>query len=472
MNQLAVCALLGAAAFAQEPAPQAATTGSVRRPSDERGMQPPLPGPDFHRERRQALMGAVGEGVILVRGAGLIETYERFKQAHSFLYLTGVRDPDCELLLVPRTGEEILIVPPVNPMWDRWEGRGVEPGEKGQQQTGVARVVPGRSPALVRELKAALERCGDIKVVYCEFQPEEKGAASQDQLMRAQAQWRNDPFDGRRDRNHHLRESLGAVVPEATVENLSPLLNRLRTIKQPAEQELLGYAARLAALGIAEAMKACVPGQREYELAAVAEYAFKRHGAQGIGYMPIVGSGPNGCVLHHWRNDRVMRDGELVVMDFAPDVGGWVADVTRTFPVNGKFTDKQRKLVQDVWDAQQAILAAIRPGVSMGKLSQVGSRLLAERGYKPGVHILHGPCHHLGMAVHDVSAGGDRLEEGMYITVEPGAYLVEQDVGCRIEDCVLVTKDGCRVLSEGCPSRPEEKYGVASARLAQLKVGL
>ena len=466
-----------------KPTPTESTQGSDKAhgsaqasetfaPHGARGLTSPLPGKAFHRERRATLMKRVGGGVILVRGAANVETYYRFHQSHNFFYLTGVEEPDCELILIPETGEEILIVPPRNPFFERWEGVGVLPGAKGVAQTGIARVIPGSSRTLIRELKDALARCGEQKTIWVEFEPEEKGAASRDNLVRAHARWARDPLDGRKGRNEHARQALAKHFEDAKIENLSPELDAMRTIKQAAERALLEYSARLACLGIAEAMKACRAGQREYELAAVAEYAFKRHGAQSIGYMAIVGSGPNGCVLHHWRNRRKMKAGELVVMDFAPSVNGYVADVTRTFPVGGKFNAETRKLVQDVHDAQQAIIAAIKPGVSLSKLSRIGSRLLVARGYKPGIHILHGPCHHLGMAVHDVSRNGRVLREGMYITVEPGAYLTKKGMGCRIEDCILVTKDGCEVLSKGCPSTPDEIEALMrSAGLSEVPTG-
>ncbi len=467
-TKLLFCAVfvLGGAIAAQQVAP----VQVVPKPQDDNvGRSIDAPSVSFHRERRQELMRRIGSGVIVVRSAAAIESYERFHQSHNFLYLTGIEEADAALILIPQTQEEILVVPPPNRFKEQWDGPMLRPGEKGQEQTGIAAVVPGSARTLVQRLQEALERCGDDKSLWCEHAPEERGAMSRDNLERYQEQWRRDPLDGRQDRNQHLVAALTKLVPEATIRDASPHLDAMRTIKQAEELRVLRYAAELACKGIAEAMKAVRPGQREYELAAVADYCFKRHGAQGIGYMPIVGSGPNGCVLHHWRNDRRMSTGELVVMDFAPSVHGYVADVTRTFPVGGKFSQAQRKLVQDVYDAQQAIFAELRPGVSLTKLSGIASKLLVERGYKPGVNILHGPCHHLGMAVHDVSQDGSILRPGMYITVEPGAYLVDEGMGCRIEDCVLVTEDGYELLSKGCPSTPDEiealmqKHGLAEA---------
>jgi Xaa-Pro aminopeptidase len=190
-------------------------------------------------------------------------------------------------------------------------------------------------------------------------------------------------------------------------------------------------------------------------------------GAGADAYGAIVGSGPNGCVLHYMANTRQARDGELVVMDYAPSVHGYCSDVTRTFPVNGKFTDEQRKLVQDVYDVQQALIAEVRPGTTLSHLSGLCSKLLRGKGYR----VDHGPCHHVGLAVHDV--GGDVLEPGMVFTVEPGAYLRDAGMGCRIEDVVLVTESGCVNLSAHVPATPDaiEKL-MREPGVQQLRVGV
>ncbi|MEZ5987555.1 MAG: Xaa-Pro peptidase family protein [Planctomycetota bacterium] len=448
----ALCALLAAPALAGQ---QAAS------PTKVAGARPPELGKEFHAGRRKQLMKEIGGGVILLRGGPETRSNTPFVQEHNFYYLTGVRDPGCELLLIPATGEEILFVPPYNRMKAQWDGDTLRAGEEGVERTGIARVEASTTmqegSTWFAEVAKALERCGDRKELWIVEAPEEHSASSPDYTGGYVRRQKRDLLDGRGDRADAFKAALERRFGEqAEVKDLTRTLYAMRTIKTPEEVQLLGYTARVACTGIAEAIKAAEEGQQEHELASIADYTFRRHGAQAIGYSPIVGSGPNGCVLHYWRNDRVMKDGDLVVMDFAPEINGYTADVTRTFPVGGKFTKAGRKLVQDVWDAQQAIIAAVKPGASFGDLSRIGSQLLVERGYKPGVHILHGPCHHLGMAVHDPSGGARRLEAGMYITVEPGAYLVEEGMGCRIEDCVLVTEDGCEVLSKGCPSHPDE----------------
>jgi Xaa-Pro aminopeptidase len=155
-------------------------------------------------------------------------------------------------------------------------------------------------------------------------------------------------------------------------------------------------------------------------------------------------------VLHYMKNERLIRDGDLIVMDYAPTVRGYASDVTRTFPANGHFSKEQRQLVQDICDIQQALIADVKPGAKLSQLGGKCTQLLTAKGYR----VDHGPCHHVGLAVHDL--GGDELVPGMVITVEPGAYLRDQGMGCRIEDTVLVTKDGCEVLSKAVPRSPDD----------------
>lgn len=468
--------LLSAAVFAAQIPAQAGEATRPYFPGGEIARVPPKPPKAHFAALRKELRDRLKDGVILVRGAITRTDYLAFRQNQSFYYLTGINEPNCDLVMIPKTGEEILLVPPVNRFIEEWEGKGLRPGKEGVEETGIAEVRPGggRGKVVIRVLREALARCGPKKRIWVEFAPEAIGPEGQDQLRRAIGRWQSDPLDGRRHRNQALVEALRREFEGVEVSDMTDDLNEMRMIKRPGEIPVLEFAARLACIGIAEAMKACRPGQKEWEVGAVADYVFRRYGAWGQAYQPIVGSGPNGCVLHHWRMNRTIRKGDLIVMDFAPIVNGYAADVTRTFPVGGKFSKKERKLVLDVWNAQQAILEAIKPGVSLRELARIGNRYLIERGYKPGVHIKHGPSHFLGMAVHDVSSARARgvLRPGMYITVEPGAYLVEEGMGCRIEDDVLVTEDGYRILSVGCPSHPDEIEALMKkAGLARVPTG-
>jgi len=195
-------------------------------------------------------------------------------------------------------------------------------------------------------------------------------------------------------------------------------------------------------------MRSAAPGAYEYELAARAQFEFLRLGAAGYAFHPIVGSGPNSCVLHYSRNRRKMMPGEMVVIDFGPDYGYYAADVTRSFPVSGRFGAEQAKVYRAVLEAQEAALAKVRPGATFREVEEAAGEALDRHGY--GGRAPHRFVHHVGMAVHDVGDGAP-LEPGVVIAVEPGVYLKEKNLGVRIEDTVLVTESGHEVLTSGAP---------------------
>jgi Xaa-Pro aminopeptidase len=264
-----------------------------------------------------------------------------------------------------------------------------------------------------------------------------------------------------------LRKNLETIFAGVTVKDLTPQLAKLRGTKTAGEIAVLRASARAAADGIGEAMRSTAPGRFEYELAAVARYVFSLRGGGPDAYGAIVGSAKNGCILHYMANTRRIEDGDLIVMDYAPTIHGYASDVTRTFPASGKFTAEQRKLVQDVYDIQQALLADVKPGAKLSDLGRKCQEMLKERGYRSD----HGPCHHVGLAVHD--PGPDVLAPGMVITVEPGAYLRDKGMGCRIEDTILVTEGGYETLSGHLPSQPDAVEALMQKRgVIGVPVGL
>ena len=369
----------------------------------------------------------------------------RFYQDHEFYYLSGVSEPNVALLLAPATGDDILFVPPFNRFTAQWDGERLAPGEEAARRTGFKTV--GNSRALERHLAEALKG-GAGTVVFTLLQPAPNMTATPASAMQAAEAQRQDPFDGRPARHEAFEQRLRERFAGIDVRDLSPWLDELRVVKTEAEIAAIRAASEIAAQGIAEAMKSAEPGIHEFQLAAAARYTFDRLGAGPDAYAAIVGAGPNGCVLHYSANTRKTEPDDLVVMDYAPTVNGYCADVTRTFPVSGKFTPEQRKLVQDVYEIQQELISHVKPGASLMRLHMLCSKRLTERGYQPA----HGPCHHVGLAVHDPSV--DVLKPGMVITVEPGAYLQDKGMGCRIEDTVLVTEDGCINLSGHLPADP------------------
>ncbi|MEZ6035923.1 MAG: M24 family peptidase [Planctomycetota bacterium] len=419
-----------------------------------------MPAPDKaeFRARREALAHAIAaehpdrEVMVLLRGAPKRSDMGVFVQSQDFLYLTGVAEPDVAMwLMVGMSGalaHDELLVPPHSPFAAKWDGSFLAPGEESANRTGFAEVGNVRSMAkrLTERLAAG---GGDAPLVVTATGAAAMIGSTPGKASQSAAEQQKDEFDGRESREERFVDWLRQQREGLEVEGIERYLTPLRAHKSVAELSLLRESAEIAAAGIAAAMRACEPGAYEFQLAAVARCVFSLHGCGPDAYAAIVGGGPNGCVLHYSACTRELLPTDLIVMDYAATLHGYCSDVTRTFPASGKFSPEQRKLVEDVHEIQQALLKMVRPGA---KLSQIGRRcgeLLREKGYR----VDHGPCHHVGLAVHDPSV--DLLEIGMVITVEPGAYLEKDGMGCRIEDTVLVTTDGCEILSKDVPSSPD-----------------
>jgi Xaa-Pro aminopeptidase len=262
---------------------------------------------------------------------------------------------------------------------------------------------------------------------------------------------------------------------------LDHLLHDMRLYKSPAELNLMRRSAEIAAQAHVRAMKVCKPGMMEYQLEAEFLHEFMLNGARSPAYTTIVGGGANGCILHYVDNDQPLKDGDLVLIDAGCELDFYASDITRTFPVSGTFSEPQRQLYQLVLDAQYAAIAEVKPGnhwndphvaavkvlteglLSLGLLDGELETLIEEEAYK--AFYMHRTGHWLGMDVHDVGEYkvGDEwrvLEPGMVMTVEPGLYIAPdcedvdpkwRGIGIRIEDDVIVTKQGCEVMTDGVP---------------------
>ena len=365
--------------------------------------------------RRAALLERLGNGVAVVTAAKLrsIEgDYPQdsdYRESNDFFYLTGLEAPGGRLVLVARTSgpdSTILYLPESGSGPASWTGGSLAPGPEVSRLTGIPDVRVSRSdstgPAVRRR----------------ELEP----------------------------------------IP---VHQVAAELAALRQIKDADEVGRLRRAVAITTEALLEAMAEAKPGMYEYELEAAIEYGFRRRGAERVGFPSIVGSGPNGTILHYDENRRRMEEGELVVIDVGAEYGYYSADLTRTLPVSGRFTPRQRRLYDLVLGAQQTAIDSIRPGTSLGALNQIARLYLRTRssdlcgGLGCDQYFIHGLSHWLGMDVHDPGSYSRRLEPGMVLTVEPGIYIPAESLGIRIEDVVLVTRQGGEVLSSGLPRSAE-----------------
>jgi Xaa-Pro aminopeptidase len=393
-------------------------------------------------------MDRIGTGVVVMRSARL-RSIERdypqdsnYREDSDFFYLTGLEAPGGWLVLVARPNapdSAILYLPEREPGSELWIGAVLGPGPEATRQSGIADVRPAA------ELGRELER-----TVLGPASAARKGALY---LKRAS---RDSPLIAR------LLQAGAADGGRLTARDLEDEVAPLRQLKDDDEIRRLRRAITITGEAILEAMADARPGMYEYELEGRIEYGFRRRGAERVGFPSIVGSGPNGTTLHYDENRRRTRSGELVVMDVGAEHGYYSADITRTIPISGRFSPRQRQLYQLVLGAQQAAIDAVRPGTDLPTLNRVArdhmrrnsGQLCGESGCER--YFVHGLSHWLGMDVHDVGLLSRPLEPGMVFTIEPGIYIPAESLGIRIEDDVLVTPRGAEVLSSGVPRTVED----------------
>ena len=403
----------------------------------------------WHAARRQALMGRVKEGVIVLRGAGEADDYREFRQDNNFWYFTGLTTPGAVLVLVPESGRQVLFVPPANPSAEMWLGDLIDP-EEAAALTGIedcrSLSAGGRSWGGLDELLSELGQEHDTFLV--QVQPGENWMMSRDNLQAAARARAGDLFDGRKGRGEQLKavleERYGAEVKDITV-----MLDAMRVIKTPEEIQAMRRACEISGEAHIAAMKRTEPGLYEWQLAAAMTGVMLEQGAMGPAYAAIVGSGPNSCVLHYNTNTRRLEKGDVVMIDYGAEFNHYVADISRSWPVGKKFSKRQREVYEAVYASQEAAFAQCKPGSNIMRVQQAAANELRKRGF-PG-QPPHGVSHWLGMATHDVGNVMATFEPGMVLTVEPGVYLPDEGIGIRLEDVVAITKDGYELLSDSVP---------------------
>jgi Xaa-Pro aminopeptidase len=403
----------------------------------------------FFAARREALMKRIDGAVAVLQGAPNPRAYVPFRQDNNFYYLTGVEVPGALLMLDASLHRSILFLPARDKNAEQWEGKSLFPGSEARNDTGLDSVLD--LACFEEELE---KRKTTLNTVYILRSPYEIKATSRDKALQYDADRRSDPWDGRASREAAFENNLRIKLsPSAVLKDLSPILDDMRHIKDVSEIEKMREAGRIGALGLKEAMRSAKPDLYEYQLSALAEAVYFWHGASGYAFYPMVGSGPNSCVLHYTKNQRKMVAGDMVVMDLGPDFSYYGSDITRTFPVTGKFTEEQSKVYGVVLDAQKAALEKVKPGATFEEIEDAAREVLARFGYNK--YLPHGVVHYVGMSVHDVGKS-EPLAAGMVVAVEPGVYLTDKNLGIRIEDTVLVTKDGYEIITREAPKTIEE----------------
>lgn len=409
------------------------------------------PGADY-RARREALAHKAGGMVVILAPLEATDAVYRFRQEDNFYYLSGITVPGAGVLIAPsvqaqnhtpaRPYTEILFLPPRNLRLEKFTGpkMGAEdPNAPGI--TGFDRVE--EMSKLPEEVARLLANQGPV--IYTALPSGANRTASEDMLG-------------------FLRHSNGMVF----FQDITPMLASLRTTKDAGEIALIEKAVDASVAAHLRAMKAVKPEVREYEISALMEYEWGRRGCERSSYTPIVGSGHNSTVLHYSDNTNTMKAGDVVVIDAAAEYSMYAADITRTLPINGHFTARQKEIYDIVLGAQEAAMAAFQSGKSTlarngdNSLDAVAREYIRTHGKdlhgQPlDQYFIHGLGHYLGLNVHDPDDYKVPLGPGMTFTIEPGIYIPEENIGVRIEDDFLVSPDGKLIqLSAALPSKAED----------------
>ena len=399
--------------------------------------------PDVYRERRARLMAQMKDGVAVVYGPREIDlgsnTAPIDGAASDFFYLTGIRDvAGAAILLAP--GEryrEVLFLPNRNPDTDRFEGVSLPVGGEVRRRTGFERVtcIGGLGPALVE----IASRAGTMRYLGPLVSP-----------------------DAAVPRELDLYSKVAARAPGTSTVNNSGLIRAMRAAKEPREIELMRKAIAATGVGMRAAMQAARPGMTEEQLRIIIEDGFRRAGTNRLAFPTIVGVARNSTVLHYQDGSNVIRAGDLILCDIGAEVDYYAADVTRTFPVDGRFTPEQRGIYETVLAAQDAGASRLRAGAVYDE-AQVAANQVMDRAHHRD-DFWHGLGHFVGLDVHDVGDYAKPLPAGAVVTIEPGIYLPDREIGVRIEDDFLVTANGSENMSRAIPRTVAEIEAVMARR--------
>ena len=396
-----------------------------------------------YNKRRQTVFDRMADNSIAVLYSGIehhvsADEYDLFT-AHAnrnFFYLTGLRRDKMALVLDKAAAEPktTLFIEEADPTMERWYGRKVTVDEA-KELSGIDNV------RFIDELDGALDMIMTREDVYTAY------------------------FDTYRHQKEDLPDynvvkanEFKAAYPGVSIRNLFPFVAEQRMQKDEDEIALTKEAIKLTDTALKNVLKNLKPGMFEYEAQADFEYSIRRNGAEWTAFPTIAGSGMNGTMLHYDTNQDMMEDGSLLLMDLGARVRGYNSDITRTYPVNGKYTERQRQVYDIVLEANRTVLKEAKPGMTTLDLNNICKKVLAagciklgliEKEEEIGRYYMHGVSHHLGIDVHDVTVDSNKkLRPGAIISDEPGLYIDEWEIGIRIEDDLLITEDGAVCLSE------------------------
>ena len=393
---------------------------------------------DHFKAHRTALLDSLGDGTAILYSRGS-EEETGYRADSDFWYLTGLDEPGAILVLSPKEiDRDILLLPPRDIEAERWVGERPALTESLQTAWGYDRVY--RTSYLDGLIVSRMKRTPTLRLI--------SGLASPS---------RDVPPD------LEYYRKVSERIPGVKIENSAHFLENMRMIKSEREIEAISKAIEVTYIGLEDLFQEIRPGVMEFQLEGFLEQSFKRQGAQYMAFAPIIGSGLETTILHYEKLDQPVEAGQLLLLDIGAQWDHYCADISRTIPIDGKFTEEQAKIYDIVLKAQKAAIDAVKPGATLRQVDDAARDVIRKAGYIDD--FIHSTSHHLGLSVHDRADSWAELAPGMVITIEPGIYLPDSRIGVRIEDDVLVTKKGCKILSAQIPKeRKDIEAWIAKSR--------
>lgn len=399
-------------------------------------------------KNRENLSKQLDDNSVLVLFAGeakrkTADEYFPFTPNRNFYYLTGI-DEEKHILVIKKTNgvvvEELYILKP-NLQQEKWTGKTLRDYEA-KEVSGVKNI------KYLEQFESDLNGLfinGIVDTLYLDLE--------------------RFNYDEEISKSQSFAKEIREKYPQIIVKDTYSKIADLRQVKCKEEVEEIRKAAHITAKGVELLMKESKPGMKEYELEAYFDFYLKQHGVKDYAFKTIAAAGVNAATLHYVDNNSEMKDGDLILFDLGAQFNYYNGDISRTFPINGKFSPRQKEVYEEVLKVNEEIINSIRPGIGFVELNEKANNLLAEACVRLGLvedkkdyrkYYFHSIGHSLGLDTHDVGKRNIILEEGMVYTVEPGLYIEEECIGIRIEDDVLVTKNGCEVLTKECIKSVED----------------
>jgi len=405
---------------------------------------------DDFAARRNKVMTQIGDGILILQAAELPEAYVKFRQDNNFYYLTGVEIPDAVLIINGKSKESVLLVPDKIPNDIKTEAF-IKPGKEAADEYKFSKVL---SKSVMTNWLHFLSETG--QPFYLQQSPQETTEMSRDRCMMTRANRINNPWDGRVSKELTFYNKIKERFPAIVVKDITPILDAMRWVKDKKEIAVLRECGRIGCLGIDEAIKVTRPGIYEYQTVAACDFIYGDMGTAGPAYYAIAASGERGLIWHYNANNHLLEAGTVLLIDYAPEVNYYVTDITRTWPVQGEFSAEQLKFYNCVKETRDAIIKAMKPGITLKDMEKIGEEVYRKHGLEK--YWLGYVGHFVGMAVHDVGSYDKPFVEGVVFNVEPILEDKEKKIHIRLEDTIVITATGAENLTPQSPVEPAEIY--------------